>query len=247
MRLCWQGAIGVGLAAALVAAPAFGLTLRRLTLRQVLTDARQVVRCRVQRIAPVVFRDGGIVLTRTELIVERSYLRGKPPARVVLQMVGGTAGGLRTLAPGVPRFARGAVVVLALTPADTRGVSMLVGLHQGVFDVVTGRQEPQVTSRGGLLPGPLPLSEFEALLLGVLGTRPGLPPGDDHRRLSPRCSGRSYRKGPARVGRRRGHRAKAKGAGHPAPTSRSTRGAGRTPLRLRRDTSSSKRQGQTPR
>jgi hypothetical protein len=110
------------------AAPA--ATLQQLTLDQMSQAATAIVRARV--IGSTASVTGSTIYTHYQLQVTESW-KGFTPTEVDLP--GGVANGLRQSVPGVPQLTVGTEYVMFLWTSGTTGITHLVGLSQGLFNL----------------------------------------------------------------------------------------------------------------
>lgn len=117
-------------------------TLQHLTLDQMTQDATAIVRARVTG-ASASFT-GATIYTHYKLQVSEVW-KGSGAAEVMLP--GGNAGGYRQSFPGVPALKTGAEYLLFLWTSGSTGITHLVGLSQGMFDVTTQKDGSILVSR----------------------------------------------------------------------------------------------------
>lgn len=106
-------------------------TLRQLSMDQMSQSATSVVRARVTGSSTAV--TGSTIYTHYQLKVSEVW-KGASASEVVLP--GGVAGGYRQAFPGVPSLQTGAEYVLFLWTSPSTGLTHLVGLNQGILNVV---------------------------------------------------------------------------------------------------------------
>ena len=111
-------------------APASGATLQQLSLPQMTQSATAIVRARVTSSSTSV--TGKTIYTHYALQVSETW-KGTAPKEVMLP--GGVAGGYRQSFPGVPTLQIGSDYVLYLWTSPTTGITHVVGLSQGIFNV----------------------------------------------------------------------------------------------------------------
>lgn len=126
MKLC---AIILALSAASVAPAA---TLIQLTLEQMTQQATAIVRAKVT--SSTTSQTGSTIYTHYALQVTDT-LKGTAPSEVALP--GGVAGGYRQSFPGVPQLQTGAEYVLFLWQSPSTGITHIIGLSQGLFNIST--------------------------------------------------------------------------------------------------------------
>lgn len=105
-------------------------TLQQLSLAQMAQDATAIVRARVTGSSASF--TGSTIYTHYKLRISETW-KGVPATEVLLP--GGVAGGYRQSFPGVPALQTGAEYVLFLWTSSTTGITHVVGLSQGIFDV----------------------------------------------------------------------------------------------------------------
>ena len=132
--------IAAGLLAAALSVPA--ATLQQISLEDMTTGATAVVRARVTS-ASASFT-GTTIYTHYRLDVVETW-KGRPAAEVMVP--GGTANGIRQSFPGVPELSSGSEYVLFLWTSPSTGIVHLVGLNQGIYNVVTGSDGVAMASR----------------------------------------------------------------------------------------------------
>src|SRR5580698_1807744 len=105
-------------------------TLQQLSLDQITQSATAIVRARVTGSSASF--TGSTIYTHYKLQVSEVW-KGSGATEVVLP--GGVAGGYRQSFPGVPVLNTGAEYVLFLWRSGSTGITHLVGLTQGLFNV----------------------------------------------------------------------------------------------------------------
>jgi hypothetical protein len=116
--------------AVLFALPAGAATLQQLSLSQMAQAATAIVRARVTG-ASASFT-GSTIYTHYRLQVTESW-KGFTPAEVAVP--GGVANGYRQSFPGMPQLTVGTEYVMFLWTSGTTGITHLVGLSQGLFNL----------------------------------------------------------------------------------------------------------------
>lgn len=161
--------------------PARAATLQQLSLDQMTRDATAIVRARVTGSSASF--TGATIYTHYKLQVSEVW-KGSGAAEVMLP--GGVAGGYRQSFPGVPALKTGAEYVLFLWMSGSTGITHLVGLTQGLFDVTTQADGSILVSRPRIGETILDLNgrevkdhavrmNFSAMKARVRGTAAGLP------------------------------------------------------------------------
>ena len=105
-------------------------TLQELSMDQMTQSATAIVRARVT--GSTASFTGSTIYTHYKLQILEIW-KGSPGAEVMLP--GGVAGGLRQSFPGVPTLQTGAEYVLYLWKSSKTGITHIVGLSQGIFNV----------------------------------------------------------------------------------------------------------------
>ena len=111
-------------------ASAAAATLQQLSMDQMTQSATAIVRARVTGSSASF--TGSTIYTHYKLQISETW-KGTPGTEVMLP--GGVAGGLRQSFPGVPTLETGAEYVLYLWKSSTTGITHIVGLSQGIFNV----------------------------------------------------------------------------------------------------------------
>jgi hypothetical protein len=105
-------------------------TLQQLSMDQMTQSATAIVRARVTSSSASF--TGSTIYTHYKLQISENW-KGSPGTEVMLP--GGVAGGLRQSFPGVPTLQTGTEYVLYLWKSSTTGITHIVGLSQGIFNV----------------------------------------------------------------------------------------------------------------
>jgi hypothetical protein len=106
-------------------------TLQQLSMDQMAQSATAIVRARVTGSSASF--TGSTIYTHYKLQISETW-KGSPGAEVMLP--GGVASGLRQSFPGVPTLQTGAEYVLYLWKSSKTGITHIVGLSQGIFNVI---------------------------------------------------------------------------------------------------------------
>jgi hypothetical protein len=114
--------------ALIVSAPA--ATLQQLSLTQMTQSATSIVRARVT--GATASLSGSTIYTHYQLQVTESW-KGFTPKEVAVP--GGIAGGFRQSFPGMPQLTVGTEYVMFLWTSGSTGITHLVGLSQGLFNL----------------------------------------------------------------------------------------------------------------
>ncbi|HVW83982.1 MAG TPA: hypothetical protein VHB50_04855 [Bryobacteraceae bacterium] len=118
------------LAALFGSAVAPAATLQQLTMDQMAESATAIVRARVTGVSASL--TGSTIYSHYKLQVTDSW-KGFSPAEVMVP--GGVANGYRQSFPGVPELAVGTEYVMFLWTSPATGITHLVGLSQGLFNL----------------------------------------------------------------------------------------------------------------
>jgi hypothetical protein len=105
-------------------------TLQQLSLDQITQNATAIVRARVTGSSASF--TGSTIYTHYKLQISETW-KGSPGAEVMLP--GGVANGYRQSFPGVPTLQTGSEYVLYLWKSPTTGITHIVGMSQGIFNV----------------------------------------------------------------------------------------------------------------
>ncbi len=105
-------------------------TLQQLSMDQMTQSATAIVRAKVTGVSASF--TGKSIYTHYKLQIEETW-KGFPPSEVLLP--GGTANGFKQSVPGVPQLQIGGEYVMFLWTSSSTGITHLVGLTQGLFNV----------------------------------------------------------------------------------------------------------------
>jgi hypothetical protein len=117
-------------------------TLQQLSLDQMTQSATAIVRARVTGSSASF--TGNTIYTYYKLQIRETW-KGFPAAEVMLP--GGIANGYRQSFPGVPQLQTGSEYVLFLWTSSATGITHLVGLTQGLFNVTAQAGGTALVSR----------------------------------------------------------------------------------------------------
>ena len=120
-------ALIIGLSLCTVASAA---TLQQISLDQMTQSATAIVRARVT--GSTASFTGSTIYTHYKLQVTETW-KGFPAAELMLP--GGTANGYKQSVPGVPQLQTGTEYVMFLWTSSSTGITHLVGLTQGLYNV----------------------------------------------------------------------------------------------------------------
>lgn len=126
----FQPCVRAALVAVLCACAVPAATLEQLSLDQLSQNATSIVRATVAGSYTTVINS--TVYTHYTLRVAEAW-NGVPAGEVLLP--GGISGNLRQSFPGVPQLSPGSEYVLFLWKSSSTGITHLVGLSQGLFQV----------------------------------------------------------------------------------------------------------------
>ncbi len=138
-------AIAAGCAALL---PQFQLqssTLQRLSLNDMILKSSMIVRGTIQPGSSAAFR-GSLIYTHYQLSVAAAY-KGTPGATVDVAIPGGVLNNLQQPVSGAPTLGAGQQYVIFLWTSNS-GLTQVIGLSQGLFNLTTNAQGQAVVSRG---------------------------------------------------------------------------------------------------
>ncbi len=122
-----------------------GSTLQRLSLNDMIQKSTMIVRGTVQPATSAVMR-GSLIYTHYQLSVTTA-LKGAPGASVDVAVPGGLLNGTQQPVAGAPTLAVGQDYVLFLWTSNS-GLTQVIGLSQGIFNVSTNAQGQLMVSRG---------------------------------------------------------------------------------------------------
>jgi hypothetical protein len=117
-------------------------TLQQLSMDQVTANATSVVRARV--VSSSASFTGSSIYTHYRLQVSETW---KGAAETEVMLPGGVANGYRQSFPGVPQLDLGAEYVLFLWKSSSTGITHLIGLSQGLFNVTLQADGTVLASR----------------------------------------------------------------------------------------------------
>ena len=109
---------------------ASAVTLQQLTIDQMAGAATAIVRARVTGSSASL--TGSTIYTHYRLQVSETW-KGAPGSEVMLP--GGMAGGIRQSYPGVPQLQTGSEYILFLWTSPQTGITHVVGMSQGIFNL----------------------------------------------------------------------------------------------------------------
>ncbi len=140
MRFLW-----VTLSLATLLAPVRATTLERLPLEQMIQKSTAIVRARVAGSTAVL--RGADVYTVYRIEIQESLKPALKPIPVEVAVPGGVAGGVRQMVAGAPSLRIRSEYVMFLWTGRS-GITQLIGLSQGLFDVTRNGGGDPVASRG---------------------------------------------------------------------------------------------------
>jgi len=124
--------------------PLAATTLEQLSLDQMVQRSTAIVRGKVLDSSSRLF--GRVICTVYRVQVTEN-LKGTSPTVVEVAVPGGTHQGLRLTMPGTPKPVAGVEYVFFLWQGTT-GTNVILGLSQGLFDIVKGTNGQTVLVRG---------------------------------------------------------------------------------------------------
>ena len=128
---------------AALACPLAGTTLQQLTLDEMAQKSTQIVRGKAQ-ISSSALR-GSMIYTHYKVLVTEQW-KGNSVSQVDVAVPGGTVNGRRQAFAGTPVFADGQEYIFFLWTSRT-GLTQIIGLSQGKFDVQPGAAGALMVSR----------------------------------------------------------------------------------------------------
>jgi hypothetical protein len=120
-------------------------TLQRLSLTDMIQKSTMVVRGTIQPGTSPVLR-GSIIYTHYQLSVATAY-KGTPGPLVDVAVPGGVLNGMQQPVAGAPTLIAGQDYVFFLWTSRS-GLTQVIGLSQGLFNVTTNAQGQFIVSRG---------------------------------------------------------------------------------------------------
>lgn len=121
-----------------------GATLSRLTLDDMINQSTAIVRVRIT--GSYAAARGQIIYTFYQAQVTAQW-KGATQTAVEVALPGGTANGLRQAFPGTPQLTEGKEYLLFLWTSKS-GLTQIIGLTQGLFDVTQDDSGAYTVSRG---------------------------------------------------------------------------------------------------
>jgi hypothetical protein len=107
-------------------------TLQQLSLDQMTQSSTAIVRARVT--GSTASFTGSTIYTHYKLQISETW-KGAPGTEVMLP--GGVSGAYRQSFPGIPALQTGAEYVLFLWTSSKTGITHVIGLNQGIYNVTT--------------------------------------------------------------------------------------------------------------
>jgi len=127
-------------AVALVGAPAaLATTVQKLTLQELTKKSESIVMARVDDAVSSWDAGHREIYSYYTLRVLQPVKGSKGATTITLRQLGGTVGTIASVVPGMPSFRKGEEVVLFLTQKDAAGYPWVMGLQQGKYSIVTGK------------------------------------------------------------------------------------------------------------
>lgn len=118
---------------------AFATTVQKLTLQELTKKSESIVMARVDDAVSSWDAGHKEIYTYFTLSVLQSVKGSKGATTITLRQLGGTVGTIASVVPGMPSFRKGEEVVVFLTQKDAAGYPWVMGLQQGKYSVVTGK------------------------------------------------------------------------------------------------------------
>lgn len=122
-------------------------TLQRLSLNDLIQKSTLIVRGTFQPGTTAAFR-GSLIYTHYQLAVTAAY-KGAPSASMDIAVPGGVLNGLQQPVSGAPTFVPGRDYVIFLWTSKS-GLTQVIGLSQGLFNVSTNSQGQAIVSRAAI-------------------------------------------------------------------------------------------------
>jgi hypothetical protein len=122
-----------------------GSTLQRLSLSDMIQKSSMIVRGTIQPGTSAAFR-GPMIYTHYQLSVTAAY-KGTPGSSIDVAVPGGALNGIQQPVAGAPTLTAGQDYVLFLWTSKS-GLTQVIGLSQGLFNVTTNAQGQAIVSRG---------------------------------------------------------------------------------------------------
>ena len=122
-----------------------GSTLQRLSLNDMILKSSVIVRGTIQPGTSAALR-GPIIYTHYQLSVTTAF-KGAPGASIDLAVPGGALNGIQQPVAGAPTLTPGQDCVFFLWTSKS-GLTQVIGLSQGLFNVTTNSQGQAIVSRG---------------------------------------------------------------------------------------------------
>ncbi len=127
-----------------MAGGATAATLEQLSFDEMVEKSTSIVRGRV--IGTYTTAKGSLIYTHYRVLVSERW-KGAPAAEADLVVPGGVLGNVRQSFTGAPRLAQGSDYVLFLWTGKS-GLTHIIGLTQGLFDVTTDAKGNTLAVRG---------------------------------------------------------------------------------------------------
>lgn len=125
----------------------FASTLQRLSLNDMILKSTIIVRGTVQPGTSAALR-GSLIYTHYQLSVTSVYKGTQTPGQTIdVAVPGGVLNGIQQPVAGAPMLAAGQDYVMFLWTSKS-GLTQVIGLSQGLFNVATNAQGQAIVSRG---------------------------------------------------------------------------------------------------
>jgi hypothetical protein len=123
-----------------------GSTLQRLSLNDMILKSTMIVQGTIQPATSAAFR-GSLIYTHYQLAVTGVY-KGTPAGQTIdIAVPGGALNGIQQPVAGAPSLNAGQSYVIFLWTSKS-GLTQVIGLSQGLFNVSTNAQGQTMVSRG---------------------------------------------------------------------------------------------------
>ncbi|HEY2924603.1 MAG TPA: hypothetical protein VGJ98_06510 [Candidatus Eisenbacteria bacterium] len=118
---------------------AFATTVQKLSLQELTKKSESIVMARVDDAFSSWDAAHKEIYTYFTLSVLRPVKGSKGATTITLRQLGGTVDNIASIVPGMPSFRKGEEVVVFLTEKDAAGYPWVMGLQQGKYSVVPGK------------------------------------------------------------------------------------------------------------
>ncbi len=118
---------------------AMATTVQKLSLQELTKKSNSIVMARVDDAYSSWDAAHKEIYTFFTLRVIQPVKGNKGETTITLRQIGGTVGNIASIVPGMPSFKKGEEVVVFLTQKDGAGYPWVMGLQQGKYSIVTGK------------------------------------------------------------------------------------------------------------